>query len=372
MMNFIAFMQQPPAILLGIALLALPVVTAREGDRSAQSPVRSPFVAAAPTSADIPEDTPSLFSQSEASPHDQPFDPMHADVGLSFSLGPLQSLQRSWGWFDRSESSSQSADAYDLHILFEGDSNSLVAKAVGSAEGTRTPSGDYTSAYRGHVDPGNGVWNLGTFSYQHGASSPEDADRKQLQRLKGQATQIRQRAERAGITLGLEEELNGIDLANQSPLAALGEPGYAEWLADAYRKGYRGTEAILWARVMGYWDVQRGRWNAPGLGNTEPSIRRDQSRRMQAIARTIDQGTQWSGLQPLDSETLDSETPDAEALDAERLSPERAMSVPSESASRSTEGSSTRSPDQPSSSLPSDHRGEPSSKSEGFLDFGLL
>ncbi len=153
------------------------------------------------------------------------------------------------------------------------------------------PSGGYTSAFQGHVDPGNGVWNLGTFSYQHGAASPEEADRKQLQRLKRQATQIRQRASRASISLGLEEELNGIDLANQSPLAALGEPGYAEWLAEAYDKGYRGRDAILWARVMGYWDVRRGRWNAPGLGNTEPSIRRDQSRRMEAIARAIEHGT---------------------------------------------------------------------------------
>jgi hypothetical protein len=162
---------------------------------------------------------------------------------------------------------------------------------VGSAEGTRTPSGEFTSAFQGHVDPGNGVWNLGTFSYQHGAASPADADRKQLQRLKRQASQIRQRASRAGISLGIEEELNGIDLANQSPLAALGEPGYAEWLAEAYGKGYRGKDAILWARVMGYWDVRRGRWNAPGLGNTEPLIRRDQSRRMEAIARTIEHGT---------------------------------------------------------------------------------
>lgn len=176
---------------------------------------------------------------------------------------------------------------YDIDALFKGGSNSLVAKAVGGAEGTRTPDGGYTSAYRGHTDPGNGVWNLGTFSYQHGAASPEEADRKQLRRLRQQVSAIQHRAAQAGITLNLTEVLNGIDLANQSPLAALGEPGYAEWMAEAQRRGLRGEEAILWARVKGYWDVRRGRWNAPGLGNTEPLIRRDQARRMGAIARAI-------------------------------------------------------------------------------------
>ncbi|NJR66804.1 MAG: hypothetical protein HC772_18210 [Leptolyngbyaceae cyanobacterium CRU_2_3] len=49
-----------------------------------------------------------------------------------------------------------------LDHLFQGNSESLVARAVGSAEGTRTPEGDRNPAYYGHVDPGNKVWNLGT------------------------------------------------------------------------------------------------------------------------------------------------------------------------------------------------------------------
>lgn len=209
---------------------------------------------------------------------------MHVDAlpgfGVSFLLEPFRTLQRA-------VSPINSTNPYDLDILFEGNSYSLVAKAVGSAEGTRTPSGGYTRFFNGHTDPGNGVWNLGTFSYQHGASSPEEADAKQLRRLMRQASDIRHRAARSGIQLGLEEELNGIDLANQSPLAALGNPGYAEWLTQAYDNGLSGQDAILWARVQGYWDVSRGRWNAPGLGNTEPLIRRDQNRRMQAVAQAI-------------------------------------------------------------------------------------
>ncbi|HIK15393.1 MAG TPA: hypothetical protein IGS53_08950, partial [Leptolyngbyaceae cyanobacterium M33_DOE_097] len=53
-----------------------------------------------------------------------------------------------------------------LDTLFKGGSQSVVARTVGHAEGTRTAAGGYTRAYRGHVDPGNGVWNLGTFSFQ--------------------------------------------------------------------------------------------------------------------------------------------------------------------------------------------------------------
>ncbi|NJO49709.1 MAG: hypothetical protein HC840_09975 [Leptolyngbyaceae cyanobacterium RM2_2_4] len=108
-----------------------------------------------------------------------------------------------------------------------------MATAVGSAEGTRTPDGGRTWAFQGHVDPGNGVWNLGTFSYQHGANSPDEADRKQLERLKGQAQTLRRAAQERGITLTLEEELNGIDLANQSPQCS----AQSRWLYGSAERG---------------------------------------------------------------------------------------------------------------------------------------
>ncbi|MBW4488239.1 MAG: hypothetical protein KME12_10670 [Trichocoleus desertorum ATA4-8-CV12] len=171
--------------------------------------------------------------------------------------------------------------------LFEGGVNSLVAKAVGSAEGTRTPMGDRTRAYYGHVDPGNGVWNLGSFSYQHGAPSPEAADEKQLKRLAKQATMVRQQAAAKGMQLNLEEELNAIDLANQAPLAALDRGGYIDWLEAAHKMGLRGSDAVLWARTRSFLNPDTGQWNAPGLGNNVYSISRDQERRQQAIARAI-------------------------------------------------------------------------------------
>jgi hypothetical protein len=147
--------------------------------------------------------------------------------------------------------------------------------------------GDRTRAYYGHVDPGNGVWNLGSFSYQHGAPSPEAADEKQLKRLAKQATMVRQQAAAKGMQLNLEEELNAIDLANQAPLAALDRGGYIDWLEAAHKMGLRGSDAVLWARTRSFLNPDTGQWNAPGLGNNVYSISRDQERRQQAIARAI-------------------------------------------------------------------------------------
>ena len=171
--------------------------------------------------------------------------------------------------------------------IFAGDSDSLVATAVGSAEGTRTPAGGYTWAYQGHVDPGNGAWNLGSFSYQHGANSPREADRRQLARLRTQAQTLRRQADRYGMRLTLVETLNGIDLANQSPRAALNRGGYIDRLHQAHEMGLQGADAILWARTRAFLDPDTARWNAPGLGNNVHSITADQERRRRAIDRVI-------------------------------------------------------------------------------------
>ncbi len=49
----------------------------------------------------------------------------------------------------------------------------------------------------------------------------------------------------------------------------------------------KGQDAVLEARVWSFWEPQKNRWDAPGLGNTEDSIRHDQKRRMLAIARVL-------------------------------------------------------------------------------------
>lgn len=178
-------------------------------------------------------------------------------------------------------------DVDPIGSLFTGGTDSLVSKAVGSAEGTRTPTGGYTSAYYGHVDPGNGVWNLGSFSYQHGAVSPEDADQKQLRRLQRQTLELRRQAQAKSINLSLLEELNGIDLANQAPLAAL-DRGYINWLFVAKQQPMDNQSPIVWARTKAFLDPDTGYWDAPGLGNHWDTIYRDQQRRYDAILRALD------------------------------------------------------------------------------------
>ncbi|MEM9808421.1 MAG: hypothetical protein AAF959_24420 [Cyanobacteria bacterium P01_D01_bin.56] len=174
----------------------------------------------------------------------------------------------------------------EISDLFAGGVDSLVARAVGTAEGTRTPDGQKTFAYYGHPDPGNQAWNQGTFSYQHAARSPEEADAKQLERLKRQTEELYRLASSQGLQLNMEEALNGIDLANQAPAAAL-DRGYIDWLAQAKIIGLSENEAILWARTRAFLDPDTGRWNAPGLGNSVQTITHDQARRQRAIAQAL-------------------------------------------------------------------------------------
>jgi len=210
--------------------------------------------------------------------------------------------------FDSTELNNLSLDDW----IFEHGTNSLVARTVGSAEGTRHARRRRTRAYYGHVDPGNGVWNLGTFSYQHEAASPEEADERQLQRLKRQGLQLEDQARELGITLSLEEKLNGLDLANQAPLAALDKGGYIERLAQARRLQMETQEAILWARTYAYIDPNTRKWNAPGLGNNVQSISRDQERRISAISKAMrayePSDMKIASLDTLEEMTLESTT----------------------------------------------------------------
>lgn len=194
------------------------------------------------------------------------------------NLDPNSAIQPEPTWSGSHLSGSQ---------LFQGGPNSLVARAVGSAEGTRRPDGSKNPAYYGHRDPGNAKWNLGSFSYQHEARSPEDADQRQLRRLQTQDRMLQDKARAQGLQLTLEERLNGLDLANQAPLAALDRGGYIDRLKEARDRGLRGEAAILHARVNSYRQPDTNLWDAPGLGNNEADIRHDQARRMDAVGAAI-------------------------------------------------------------------------------------
>lgn len=177
--------------------------------------------------------------------------------------------------------------------LFTGGSESLVARTVGAAEGTRNPDGSKTTIYEGHIDPGNGVWNRGTFSYQFGNTenlSPEEADRRQIAKIQRiyESVMLPKAKQHEVTPLTLMEELNGIDLINQAPLAVTEADGYIERLAEVKKRGLQGEEAILEARVWAFWDSAKGGWDAPGLRayddlGKEASIRHDQKRRMKMI-----------------------------------------------------------------------------------------
>jgi hypothetical protein len=62
----------------------------------------------------------------------------------------------------------------------------VLKRAIGRAEGTRDAQGNPTSAFYGHPDPGwqGRCQNQGSFSYQHCAATPEDADRAWLGTLR--------------------------------------------------------------------------------------------------------------------------------------------------------------------------------------------
>jgi hypothetical protein len=174
--------------------------------------------------------------------------------------------------------------------LFQGGSNSVIAVAIGNAEGTRTVNGSPTSAYYGHTDPGNAKRNIGTFSYQHcpATCSPTIADSLQLKRLKEQTDTIKSLAKSKAVPLDKAALVNGIDLANQAPLAALASGGYIDRLREAHKQGLTGSAAVLWARAHSYFDPDLGRWNAPGLGNNLAQIQADQKRRQMAIEKVLD------------------------------------------------------------------------------------
>jgi hypothetical protein len=146
--------------------------------------------------------------------------------------------------------------------------------AIGAAEGTRSPADcSKTDAYEGHIDPGNGAQNQGTFSYQHEAKNPEDADAKQLARLREVEQQAISSAANEGISLSKIEILSVLDQYNQAPEAALGSNGTLDRIIEARAESYKNPET--------------GRLDAPGLGNDMTQVRADQARRTGAIAQAL-------------------------------------------------------------------------------------
>ncbi|MBW4465047.1 MAG: cell wall hydrolase [Pegethrix bostrychoides GSE-TBD4-15B] len=162
--------------------------------------------------------------------------------------------------------------------LFGGGSASLAAKIIGMSEGNRDESGGFRESYYGHSDPGNGAANTGSFSAQQGMA-PEEADKHWNAKLKEQKAVFQQRAKQAGVDPNDSRLLmNYLDLYVQSPLAASDKGGFLDQLSTIKEKGVS-DESILDARVASYYNPDTGRLDAPGLGNDEGRVRKDQARR---------------------------------------------------------------------------------------------
>ena len=144
--------------------------------------------------------------------------------------------------------------------------------AIGAAEGTRDARCRSTDAYAGHTDPGNGADNLGSFSYQHGADSPKDADRRQLVRLRQAEADLQMRAKaKFGRPLSKPALGAALDLWNQSPRAA---DSFIDHLPSAKPT----TKQMVQARSRSYRDPVTGQLDAPGLGNDAEAVEADQAR----------------------------------------------------------------------------------------------
>lgn len=176
-----------------------------------------------------------------------------------------------------------------LQKTLEGGSNSWVATCVGCAEGTRTANGRKTKAYFGHTDPGNGVNNIGSFSYQHTASDPEEADRKQIDKL---AKVLMPKFIKIFEPIELTEKeylvlwIVACDCFTQSEIACTDKGGFLE-LAEKGVKAKEESKMIPLWRTNSYFDPRTGKLDAPGFNNNINRLEEDQNRRTIAILAAL-------------------------------------------------------------------------------------
>lgn len=124
--------------------------------------------------------------------------------------------------------------------------------AVGAAEGNLTLTGQATSLYSGHTDPGNHVTNRGFCSWNRAKNlTVAQADQRCLGALKRQSAVTERKLIALGINPNIHAEalINGTDLWNQSNSAG---PQFALKYKKALEKGLSGSGAQIWARVEAF------------------------------------------------------------------------------------------------------------------------
>jgi len=152
----------------------------------------------------------------------------------------------------KSISSTNTSYSGELNDLF-ADNSSIGVLAICAAEGNCTINGKKTSLYYYHVDPGNSIANRGWCSDQgRGGTSLENADTVCLKRTRSRIPRLVGKLQNAGIKpeQNIEAFINNLDQWNQaSPRVS---DAFPKKYADALKKGLKGKEAILWARVEAF------------------------------------------------------------------------------------------------------------------------
>jgi hypothetical protein len=165
--------------------------------------------------------------------------------------------------------------------------NSLVAVAIGHAEGNRTVNGGKNSSYFGHIDPGNGVINKGSFSVQNFGGTPEAADLFWLRKLRGFRPEYVAAANRAGLNPDLTVlAISVFDLFTQAPAAVTEKEGLLDRLSKIAEQGVT-LKSIVRERANSFFDPITGRLvtSFPNLS----ALMADQDRRVRALIAVIDQ-----------------------------------------------------------------------------------
>lgn len=174
----------------------------------------------------------------------------------------------------------------NLSTFFQGGSNSLAAKVIGMAEGNRTASGGFTAHAQGHTDPGNGAFNIGSFSAQGSLNrgsiaASDEAVINEL--LKPYADRLAQQASRVGVQVTPKLLLNYLDTLNQG-----GAQVVTGWNDSTKGAGFLGKLGMIKGRenddaAIRQLRVESYRNTSGRLETTfasEADLARDQQRRM--------------------------------------------------------------------------------------------
>ena len=149
--------------------------------------------------------------------------------------------------------------------------------SIGDSEGTRDINCQPNQAYYGHNDPvqGGRCRNIGTFSYQHCANSPEEADAKWLVKIREAENNMQAEAKaRFGEYLSPKAIAAGVDAFTQSPQAST---VYVRNLPSANPS----FEEIVDARIRSL------NWSRARSGGRPMNVRADQRRRVSELWRHI-------------------------------------------------------------------------------------